>query len=92
VSSLHLTLGDGTIPAPEPTAELAEAAAKLLDVLFVGDVDAQADGIEECEEHRHQNDPFHSTGGKRDDETDDPNHHVCPHRALESGVPNLLPH
>jgi hypothetical protein len=92
VLSLHLTLGDGTVPAPEPTAELAEAATELLNVLLVGHMDAQTDGVEECEKHWQQNDPLDSTGGERDDKTHDPNHNVRPNRTLKRGVPDLLSH
>lgn len=40
-------MGDGAIPAPEPAAELSEAATVLVDVVAIHDVQTKADREEE---------------------------------------------
>lgn len=46
-AKMTLTLGDGAIPAPEPAAELSEAATVLVDVVAIHDVQTKADREEE---------------------------------------------
>lgn len=83
-------MGDGAIPAPEPAAELSEAATVLVDVVAIHDVQTKADREEEREEQGHQDNELGGSEDGGEDDRHEPNNAESPQRAGKSGIADLL--
>ena len=83
-------MGDGAVPAEEPAAELPEAAAVLIDVVTVDDVETEADREEEGEEQGHQDDELGGSKDRGEDDGHEPNDAEGPQRAGKGCISDLL--
>lgn len=83
-------MGDRAIPAEESAAELSEAAAVLVDVVAVDNVQTQADREEEREEQGHQDDKLGGSKDRSENNGHKPNDAESPQRTGKCGISDLL--